>query len=161
MKTLLVGMGNPILSDDAVGVRLAKDFARRLGSRPGLDVVEECSVGGLNLVDVFRGYERAIVLDSVRTAGGLPGQWHHFDARALETTRHLENVHDVNFSTALDLGRRLGVPLPGDRDIHIFAVEVVDNQTFSERMTQALEESYPVYSAEIFRSAEGLLASAN
>ena len=158
MKTLLVGMGNPILSDDAVGVRLARDLASRLADRPGLSVVEECSVGGLNVVDVFRGFDRAIVLDSVRTVGGVPGRWHRFDAGALETTRHLANVHDANLATALNLGRRLGVPLPADSEIHIFAVEVADNATFSERMTPALEGSYPVYSAEIFDSVERLLA---
>jgi Ni,Fe-hydrogenase maturation factor len=36
MSMLLIGLGNPILSDDAVGVRLAGDFAQRLAGRPGL-----------------------------------------------------------------------------------------------------------------------------
>ncbi len=42
MKTLLVGMGNPILSDDAVGVRLARGLAPLLGDGlPGLTALHD------------------------------------------------------------------------------------------------------------------------
>ena len=74
MKTLLLGMGNPILSDDAVGVRLAADIGDRLLGRPASTVRADCSVGGLELLDVLAGYARVIVLDSIRTAGGVPGR---------------------------------------------------------------------------------------
>lgn len=143
MRTLLLGMGNPILTDDAIGVRLATDVKAAFGPLAGVDFLEECSVGGMNLIDVFRGYQRAIVLDSIQTTGGTPGAWYQFTVEALRETIHLSNLHDANFATALDLGRRLGVPLPKNQDIHILAVEIEDNRTFSERMTPALEQVYP------------------
>jgi hydrogenase maturation protease len=158
MRTLLLGMGNPILCDDAVGVRLARDLALRLHQVPDLEVVEECSIGGLDLVDRLRGYQRAIVLDSIETTGGAPGAWYRFDGTALRDTIHLTNVHDANFATALELGRRLGVPLPAPDEIHILAVEVKDNRTFSEQMTPVLEESYPAFSEAIFVEIKQLLA---
>lgn len=157
MRTLLVGMGNPYLSDDAVGVRLARHLAPRLAGRPGLDVVEECSVGGLDLLDILNGYDRAVVLDSLRTTGGTAGDWHQFDAEALRETVHLAGIHDANFATALDLGRRLGMPLPGSRDIHVFAVEVEDGLTFSERMSPALERRFPSCAAAILEQVRALL----
>ncbi|MBI5385170.1 MAG: hypothetical protein HZA90_10840 [Verrucomicrobia bacterium] len=213
MKTLLLGMGNPILSDDAIGVRLAKDlkaalqaggavpwgssadfpvcriagfptceappsqehFSRSHGLPTGksalrqagkpalrstLDVIEECSVGGLNLLDLLRGYERVIVLDSLQTSDATPGAWHRFTAEALRETVHLTNIHDANFATALGLGRRLGLPLPEDREIHIFAVEIEDNRTFSERMTPALERAYPTVRAAVFKALHALLLGA-
>ena len=154
-----MGLGNPILSDDAVGVRLATDFARRLEARRDLTVEPDCRAGGLDLLDVLAGHSRAIVIDSLRTVGGVPGRWFSFDAEALRETMHLTNVHDANFATALELGHRLGMPLPRASEVHIFAVEVQDSGTFSERMTPALEDGYPVYSAEIFREIERLLAA--
>ncbi|MFI5184379.1 MAG: hydrogenase maturation protease [Vicinamibacteria bacterium] len=157
MRTLLLGMGNPFLSDDAVGVRLARELKPRLTAHPDLDVVEECSVGGLNLLDVLRGYERAIVLDSLQTVGGVAGAWHYFDAGALRETAHLTSLHDANFATALELGRRLGMPLPESNDVHIFAVEVEDNVTFSERMSTTLERAFPVYSGAILERVRALL----
>ncbi len=157
MTTLLVGMGNPILSDDAVGVRLAADFAKRLAGTPGLVVVPECSVGGLEVLDLFAGHTRAIMLDAVQTATPVPARWHRFDARALRESRHLTNIHDANFATALALGRRLGLRLPEDAAIHIFAVEVADTVTFSDQMTPALEAGYPLYAQQIFSEVCALL----
>jgi hydrogenase maturation protease len=157
MKTLLLGMGNPILCDDAVGIRLARAIAERLGPRPGLEVVEECCVGGLNLVDVMAGYERVVVLDSIMTEGGVPGTWFSFDALALRETLNLRNVHDVNFATALELGRTMGTELPSDGDIHVFAVEVADTATFSESMSDALENALLELVAEIGAEVEALL----
>jgi hydrogenase maturation protease len=147
VKTLLLGMGNPILSDDAVGVRLARDIGRRLSYATDIDIVEECSVGGLNILDIVAG-----------TARGVPGEWHRFTSGALRDTMHLNNIHDVNFATALELGRRMGMPLPTWEDIHIFTVEVQDNETFSEAMTEPLERTYPEYFGEILMEIEEILA---
>jgi hydrogenase maturation protease len=157
MKTLLLGMGNPILCDDAVGVRLAHDFKEKLLGFPGLDVMEECSVGGLNLLDIFSGYDRVVVLDSIRTGTGSAGEWYYFTAEALRETLHLTNIHDANFATALELGRRTGVPLPELKDIHIFAVEAKDNLTFSDRMTPELEEAFSCYASAILSEVRNLL----
>ena len=150
MRTLLLGFGNPILSDDAVGVRLARDFKASRAGRAGVDIVEECSVGGMNLLDVCRGYQRAIVLDAIQTDPSRPGTWHHFTADALRETVHLTNIHDMNFATALELGRRLGLALPEPHEIHILGVEIQDDRTFSEQMTPLLEQAYPGLRSTIF-----------
>jgi hydrogenase maturation protease len=155
--TLLFGMGNPILSDDAVGIRLVGDFSRRLGNMAGLDIIEECSTGGLDLLPIIEGYNRLLLVDSIKTGEGVPGAWFHFTADRLRETTHLTNIHDVNFATALTLGRRLGMKIPPDREIHVFAIEISDDFTFSEKMTDRLEKEYSNYSEEIFREIGILL----
>jgi len=152
-------MGNPILSDDAVGVRLAKDLQARLFGTPGLEFVAECSVGGLSLLDIVSGYDRIIVLDSIKTADGQPGDWYAFTARRLRETMNLSNIHDTNFATALELGRRLGHRIAPEDDIFICAVEVEDNVTFCETMTSGLEGAYPRVREEILHEVKALLES--
>lgn len=154
---LVVGMGNPILCDDAVGVRLARAVRERLGGRGDVDFLEECSVGGLNLISVLEGYRRVFVLDSIMTGGGVPGSCYAFTAERLRDTMNLGCVHDANFATALELGRRLGHDLPGPGDVHVFAVEVLDNTTFSETMTDRLEAEFPGCAREIGDALEALL----
>jgi len=158
--TVIIGLGNPILSDDAVGVRLARDVKRALGSRNDVTVVEECSVGGLNLLEYLEGFERAVVLDAIRTRGGTPGTCYCFTAEALRQTAHLCNVHDANFATALNLGRHLGQALPRDRDIHVFAVEIVDDTTFGTELTPPVARRYPECRDRVLRDVKILLGPA-
>jgi len=157
VKTLIVGMGNPILCDDAVGIRLARYIKSKLGEVPGLTVIEECSVGGLEILDVISGYDRLVILDSIKTTDTPPGYWYRFTAESLKETMNLNNIHDTNFATALELGRRLGQRLPDSGDIDIFAVEVLDNRTFSESMTEELERDFHRYADEIYIEVAELL----
>jgi hydrogenase maturation protease len=150
-------MGNPILCDDAVGVRLARDFKQQLTDIPDLDVIDDCPVGGLDLLQILTGYERVIVLDAMVTQGGKPGEWRRFTANALLETAHLTSIHDANFATALELGRRVGMVLPQPENIHIFAVSAAEILTFSERMTRALEDRYADYASAILGEVRRLL----
>jgi hydrogenase maturation protease len=136
MRTIVIGMGNPILCDDAVGIRLARDFRARAPEGPDVDYLVDCSVGGLNLLDAVTGYDRLIVFDSIRSGEGPPGSWYAMTGESFRETMNLTNVHDANFTTALELGRRMGTRVPAPTEVHIFAVEIADNMTFSESMTE-------------------------
>lgn len=157
VRTIVLGMGNPILCDDAIGIRLARDFQARAAHRPEVDYVVDCSVGGLNLIDLVTGYERLIVFDSIRGGGGPPGAWYQMTGESFRETMNLTNVHDANFTTAMELGRLMGTHLPSAANTHIFAVEIVDNTTFSEQMTPLLEAAYPRLAQEIVAEALRLL----
>jgi hydrogenase maturation protease len=157
MRTIVLGMGNSILCDDAVGIRLARDFRAQAKERPDVDYVIDCSVGGLNLLDLVTGYDRLIVFDSIRGGGGPPGAWYSMTGESFRETMNLTNVHDANFTTALELGRLMNAHLPSAGDVHIFAVEIVDNITFSESMTPELEAAYSTFCPEILRQALDLL----
>ncbi len=150
-------MGNPFLRDDAVGCRLAADVALRLGHVPDLDVVAECSAGGLELIPILQGYDRLIVFDSIKTRGGTPGSWYRFTAADLCPTMNLASVHGANFATVLELARRLGQHVPAAEASHIFAVEIYDNQTFDERMSAPVEQAYPACMTAIIPLVEALV----
>ena len=160
-RTLILGMGNPILTDDAIGCLLAAELKRVLPPAPWIDVVEECSVGGLNLIDVLAGYERVLAIDAITTADGRPGDLHRFTVADLRGTLHLSNIHDVNFATALELGRRMGVQVPADRDVHVFAVEILDGETFGETLTEPLAQRLPELAARLEEEARRILGPAD
>ena len=139
MKTLILGLGNPILSDDSVGLHVARALKNKLNHQE--TVVIEASVAGLDFLDLLTGYDRAIIVDAIQTAGGKVGQVYRLDIEALDVTRHAASPHDVNFATALELGRRLGMALP--RQIDIFAIEVANTSTFSEECTPEVQGAIP------------------
>jgi len=151
MKTLVLGLGNPILSDDGVGLRIAEELEGRVDQQEV--TVMETSVAGLSLLDMLAGYDKAIMIDAVQTVGGQAGRIYRLDPEALDFTRHAASPHDVNFATALELGKRLGLPLP--REIVIFAVEVADASTFSEECTPEVKQAIPVCAKMIIQELGG------
>jgi hydrogenase maturation protease len=138
-KTLILGLGNPILSDDGVGPAVARELERRLD--PQEATVIEASLGGLNLLDLIVGYDRVIIIDAIKTKGGRAGQIYRLDPDALTTTRYTASPHDVNLVTALALGKKLGLAMPSKIDI--FAVEVTETELFSEECTPLVAAAIP------------------
>jgi len=155
--TLVLGMGNPYVADDSVGLRLAGEVRGRLGGLPGVEWATDCAAGGLDLLELLAGHRRLLVFDAIRTRGGRPGDWYRLTAKDLRETRHLGSIHDANFATALELGRALGMDLPRDEEIHIFAVEIHDNERFTECLSPPLQAAWPVLCREILEEAASLL----
>lgn len=139
LKTLVLGLGNPILTDDSVGCRVAMALQEKL-HQPNIDI-KEASIAGLDFLDVLAGYDRTIIIDAIQTSEGKPGQIHRFGPEILANTRHASSPHDVNFATALELGRKLNLPLP--QDITIFAIEAADVTSFSEDCTPNVARAIP------------------
>ena len=141
MKTLLLGLGNPILTDDGVGVYVVRATAARR-SGEGVDF-HEASIGGLRLWEVIAGYDRLILVDAILTPNGAPGQIHRLTPDDLRTSLHAGSTHDLSFQGALAWGRRMGMALPPDDAITIIAVEAEDVLTFGEMLTPAVAAALP------------------
>ncbi len=151
MKTLVLALGNPFLSDDSVGLHVARALEGWF-NRPEITVMET-SMAGLSLLDLLTGYDRVIIIDAIQTREGEVGQVYRLEPEALDATRHVSTPHDVNFATALELGKRLGLVLP--QQITIFAVEVEDVTTFGDRCTRRVEETIPVVAGMVTQELNG------
>ena len=66
MKTLILGLGNPLVTDDSVGLRVAEQLKPLLADRPEVEVAEDYW-GGLRLMERMIGFDRAIVIDAICT----------------------------------------------------------------------------------------------
>jgi hydrogenase maturation protease len=146
VPTLIVGLGNPLLRDDAVGLRVARQVRASLGEREDVEVVEE-ACGGLRLMERMVGFDRAILIDAIRS-GRPPGTVRTLDPRDMHT-QHSASAHDVNLPTALAFGRRTGARLPPDDSLQIIAIEAEDVETFGEDMTAAVEAAVPRAAARV------------
>lgn len=136
MKTLVLGLGNPLVTDDSVGLRVVARLRPLLEHRPDIEVSEDYW-GGLRLMERMVGFDRAIVVDAIVT-GAPPGTLHCLTPASIATQRSASS-HDVNLPTALALGRSAGLPLPGDDQIQLLGIEAADVLTFGEQCTPAVE----------------------
>lgn len=133
MKTLVLGLGNPILGDDGVGIYTARAVRERLKGRVGVDI-KEVSLGGLRLMEEILGYDRVIIVDATITGRGAVGEIYRISPQNLKGTLHLSSPHDLNFTTALELGR-IYAPEDVPKEIVIYAIEVAENLTFAEELS--------------------------
>jgi hydrogenase maturation protease len=139
MKTLVLGLGNPILCDDGVGIRVAHEVANQL-SDPQVTVTES-SAAGLSLLDSIAGCDKVIIIDAIQTEKGQAGQIYRMRTEDFSLTKHLSSPHQVNLATALELGKILNLAMP--KEITVFAVEAKDITNFSEKCTPEVEKAIP------------------
>ncbi|MBT3190585.1 MAG: hydrogenase maturation protease [Anaerolineae bacterium] len=146
MKTLVVGLGNPILSDDGVGVKVAYAVEEALSPNiPENLTITEASVGGLRLMELLVGYDRVILIDAIMTEGHDYGHIHELtldDLREITPTEHSTSAHDTSLVTALDSGIALGLHMP--TEFEIIAVEVENIMDFSDEPTPAVAAAIPI-----------------
>jgi hydrogenase maturation protease len=151
LKTLILGLGNPLRCDDGVGNRVAQILEKEIDD---LEVtVIETNAVGLGLLDLLKDYQRAIIIDAIQTREGKPGQVHRLSLQDLGTLRYSPTTHDVDLATAVELGTKLGLSLP--QEVTIFAIEVADITTFSEECTPQIERAIPRAVKLVLRELKG------
>lgn len=140
-KTIVVGLGNPILGDDAVGWKAA-ELVRMDAAKLGAEV-KTLSLGGLRLMEELIGYDRAVIIDAV-CYDNLPlGSVRTFPLESLENpfAGHLGSTHETNLQSALEMGRLLGQHLPGE--VMVVAISTAPSIDFSETLSPAAAGALP------------------
>ena len=105
MKTIVLGVGNPILRDDGVGIHVAREIKEKIKD-PNV-FVDEAITGGMNLLDLMTGYDKAILIDAVNIKDKNVGEVLSFPLSSLPTA-HSDNPHDASLMEALELAKKLG-----------------------------------------------------
>lgn len=142
-RALVVGIGNPVRADDAVGLHVARALRERLRAGPdaGAVDVEELWAGGLRLVEAMVGYEQAIVVDAMAAEGVAPGTVRRLEVADLGDCRTVNCAHDTSLPTALALWERAGAELP--RRITVIGIGADDLVSLEESLTQAVAAAVP------------------
>ena len=137
MKTLILGLGNPLLRDDGAGLEVARRVHERLGDAE-VDLVQ-AAVAGLQTLSLLSGYDRAIIIDVV--SNGRPvGEVYRLDGEELEG-HPCQVSHGTGLASALEWARQVGLDLP--RELTVFAVAVADPYSFDESLTAEVERAIP------------------
>ncbi len=149
MRTLVLGLGNPLLGDDGVGWRIAEECASRVETlhatslqAPHVEI--DCFArGGLSLMERLIGYDRAILIDAIHTGRKPVGTVDCFRLAELQNPNagHLASAHDATLQTALEMGRVLGARLPAT--VMVVAIEAENVYDFSEELSPAVAASTP------------------
>lgn len=127
-KTVIIGLGNDILGDDAFGLEVAR---RLRGTAAGRKAeIVECSASGFRILDYLDGYDRAIIIDSYLSEERRFGEIIELDITDDEGPLPYSGSHFYSFPQALAAGRKMGMRLP----VRIKAYcAVIHDYTFSDK----------------------------
>jgi hydrogenase maturation protease len=139
MKTLIIGLGNPIVGDDAIGIKIVEWLKKNHQFYPYVEIRPDVSLSGIGLVETFRGYDKVFIVDSMVTEKYPPGTVKILHPDQFINTQHVSDFHNMDFFTALDWGYQNFDDLPPRDKITIIGIEIKYVQEFSDSLSPELK----------------------
>jgi hydrogenase maturation protease len=141
---LICGLGNPLLTDDAIGLLLLRKLSRRCHReiRDRVDFIES-QTGFMDLIEEFTGYKHLLIIDSIETQAEKPGTLILCEPGDFQgfSYRSYISVHGLNFPTILQLSRVLGQSVP--ETCTIAGIAVTDCKRFGVKLSKELKHKVP------------------
>jgi len=162
MRTLIIGLGNPILGDDGVGWKVVEEIDQRLkikDSRESLILNHQsldldcAAVGGITLMESLIGYDRAIIVDAViahQPVGSV--SIFRLDELPDHSTLHTSSAHDASLQTAIAAGKAIGAHLPDE--VIVVGIEAEKIYDFSEELSPEVQAAVPRAADEVLMLLE-------
>ncbi len=132
-------MGNPYRCDDTIGLKIAETLEKDIKNK--MVTIKSGSIDGLAMLDEIIGFDKVILVDSINTKSGMPGDVYKIELDSTTSNSSLAASHTIDFITALKMGKKFGYKMP--EKIYVYAVEIKDNNTFSEECTEQVSASIP------------------
>jgi len=150
VNVLVLGLGNDLLADDAIGPLAARELAPRLAGRAD---VEATALHGLALLDVLAGHDAAVLIDSTCTGRHPVGTVFEIDPATLDAVP-VPSPHFAGVPEMIELARRLELRFP--ERLRIVAVEVRDPHTIGGEMSPEVRAALPELCARAERAVAEL-----
>lgn len=140
MKTIILGVGNQIMGDDGVGVHVANELKQQI-KQPDI-TVDEAVTGGMNLLELILGYDKAIIIDAIKNEKIKNGVVKKIPLNKF-STMHSCNPHDVSLFEAINMAKKMGENrIPKE----IIIIGILMNKIpceFGEKLSKDIEQSVP------------------
>lgn len=107
-RILIMGIGNPLMADEGVGVRIAEILMSEFQTPEHVEVVDAGTMG-LGIMNLFRDRDFILVIDAIDNTGHPPGTVVTLSPEDLAPNQIMHSLHDVRFADVLDAARLTGM----------------------------------------------------
>jgi hydrogenase maturation protease len=153
-NTLILGVGNDILTDDGIGPKIVEALKKDI--KKGHISYLTAAMGGLEILELIKDFDKVIIIDAIKTKDGIPGTVYYLTPSNFKETLHISSFHDVSFLTALKVGEKLDIHVPDQIDI--IAIEILEDLTFSSEFSKPIAEKYTEIYTEVLQYVQDLIA---
>ena len=107
-ETIVVGLGNPLMSDEGIGGFLIDRFKKMYNLPQNVNFVDG-GTGGLNLLYIIEGYKKAVIIDCAYM-GSAAGTIRHFKPEDVQTVKQLsgQSLHEADVLGIIEMAKQLG-----------------------------------------------------
>jgi hydrogenase maturation protease len=117
---VVLGLGNPLMSDEGVGVYIVERLQMQAAKFPTVEFVD-AGTGGMNVLHLIANRKKAVIVDCA-FMGQAPGTIRRFtpnDVTSVKQVSHF-SLHDVDILKVLELSKQLDECPP---EVIIFGIE--------------------------------------
>ena len=151
MKTLILGLGDPGLSGERVGLEVARGLHATLHD-PEIDIIET-QASGIDLFEIVAGYHKVVIVDCVRTDEGGFGELCRLGLEDLELVPKHVTDHGVEYRAKFAVDGVHDSAMPGE--ISVYAIEVADDIVRSDDLESVARDAVSRLVNEIAREEFG------
>ena len=147
---LIICLGNPLMRDEGIGIRLVSELMACLTDNPDVEVMD-LGTGGFSVIHAIAGRDKIIFVDCA-IMGRVPGLIHRFTPEQVcsKKIRMRYSLHEGDLLNTIELSRRLG-ECPDD--IVIFGIEPMEI-SHGEGLTSELENNIQQYIQTILKELD-------
>ncbi|MCU0915171.1 MAG: HyaD/HybD family hydrogenase maturation endopeptidase [Planctomycetes bacterium] len=146
-STVVLGLGNPLMADEGIGVYLVERLLEVADEYPAVDFID-AGTGGLSILHQLEGRHKAILIDCAFMEEP-PGALRRFtpdEVRSMKVLAH-QSLHEADVLQILALARRLG---QAPEEIVIFGIQP-ERVEPGPGLSPALAERFDEYLAALRR----------
>jgi len=146
---VVIGLGNPLMADEGIGVYLIERLGERTDRHPGVDFID-AGTGGMSVLHWIEGRRKAVLIDCA-FMGREPGTIGRFtpdEVRSAKVLAH-QSLHEADLLHILALAERLG---QGPEQVVIFGIQpqvVALRQGLSDVLLDRTEQYLSQIAAEL------------
>jgi len=106
MRTLIVGVGNPIASEDMFGILVAEKLEKILSNYKEVEI-DYCVESGVRLAEKIIGYDKVIIIDAIKADNGEASEIKMMNIKEWSNKAFKTpfTPHDIDFMTAIKIMR--------------------------------------------------------
>jgi hydrogenase maturation protease len=135
MKTLVLGLGNTLLKDDGIAIRIVEALQPALISHH-IDV-KISSLSGLALIDEILGYDRLIVVDAIQSHTHQVGDVFSIEVSDMQKAPAGASPHYIGLPSVIRYCRLYNLDFP--EEIKVLGIEVEDPFTVDDNLCDKLQ----------------------
>ena len=135
----MLGIGNELAGDDIIGIKAVREV-EEIG--PSEIDYKQISTGGLQVLESILGYDKVLIVDSVET-NSPNKRILKLNSKDFSKATFLASPHDVNFPTALEIGRKTSPELM-PKVIRIIGIEIPVQEFITDKVSKETMAKIPM-----------------